>query len=86
MSRTKQTHTELTIHRCERLRVSRHYPNINNAIAIEIISEDTGIELLMFGLDKKTTHRLLTLFSDTDTTVSIDPIPAPQLRGDDVAA
>jgi hypothetical protein len=86
MSRSLVTTVELTIHRCHLIRISRHYPNINNAIAFEILHEGGGTELLLFGLDKKTTHRLVSIFSDKDTTVDRDPIPQPTMRGDDVAA
>jgi hypothetical protein len=69
---TVDTYMELTVHRCVDFHVLRHYPDINNAMAVEIVTESggvkSGIRIMMFGQPEQVTKKLMTL-RDSETTV-----------------
>ncbi len=61
------------IHGVKKFRISRHFPDNDNSITIEIQgcgSYQTHQTLTLFGLPKSITDKLMLGFADAETTIS----------------
>jgi len=61
--------TDIDIHGCEEVRVTTHYQNNSNAIAISFYHGNERLDLTVYGLPKGITQKLMLAFSDEYTTV-----------------
>lgn len=62
-------HVDMCIHGCTRFRVVRHFPDINNAIALRVVTDSGEFDLTMYGLPRAVTTLLLASFSDDRTDI-----------------
>ena len=63
---------DISLHRCDLIRVRNYHPNNGNSIQLVFEAEDGEIHLSLYGLPTKFTEYLLHDFSDEATKTDHD--------------